>query len=116
MREIGYSGEQDDLAVPNGKTEAVSFRLDAASAAVLKARAEFFGKKSPGLLARQYVLECLMAEEERSALRQAVRALEGEIKTLRADFLLALEALLISAGKVEKEPAHEWIKKNFKTK
>ena len=92
----------------------IGFRLDAQTRSILHKRAELFDR-SPHDLARQYVLEALAQEEERSALRQEVSRLGAEIESLRVDLALAVKALLVSAGKVNPEIADAWIGENLKS-
>ena len=91
----------------------VGFRLDPESGRALAARAAALGV-SPHELARSYVIEVLQEAEERAALREAVQELNGKLLRFRADFVVAIEALLVSAGKVEDSSARAWVDKHFK--
>jgi hypothetical protein len=91
----------------------IGFRLDDNAKRILEERAALFDR-SPHDLARQYVIESLMAGEEREQLRQVVSALQVQVAELRAEFAHAVRALLVSAGKVNPEHAEAWVEENFK--
>lgn len=91
---------------------AVTFRLDKSFREALDARAAALGVK-PNLLAREYVVEQLQANDERARLRDVMRATQGEVVELRQDLSLAVETLLIACGEVDKQEARAWIEKNF---
>jgi len=90
----------------------IGFRLDEASGRALAQRADGLGL-SPHALARDYVLEVLHAPEERAVLREAVTALHSELGALREDLALAVEALLVSGGRVPPAEARQWVEQNF---
>ncbi|MBI5386439.1 MAG: hypothetical protein HZA90_17345 [Verrucomicrobia bacterium] len=90
----------------------IGFRLDPASRRALTQRAQQFGV-SAHELARCYVLERLREAEERAMLREAVTAAHSELGALRVDLALAVEALLVSAGKVPPAEAQKWVEENF---
>ena len=90
----------------------IAFRLDEVSRAVLAERADQLGV-SPHALARHYVLELLDVVEDYETLRQDIRALHSELNALRSDHALAVEALLVSAGKVAPADAHTWTEQNL---
>ena len=79
----------------------VGFRLDPERGCILAERAAALGV-SPHELARRYLIEVLEEAEERAALRQAVTTLNGNLLKFRDEFIFALEAVLASAGKVER--------------
>lgn len=88
----------------------ICFRLDAETRRVLDERAARLNL-SPHDLARRYVMEVLQEAEERAALREAVTILNDHWEHFRGDFALAMEALLVSAGKVSVADARHWIEK-----
>lgn len=90
----------------------IGFRLDGDTRRVLEERAAAFGR-GPHDLARQYVLEALMAAEERQQLREAVTVLGKQVAELREEFAHAVQTLLVSAGKVNPEQAEAWVQENF---
>ena len=91
----------------------IGFRLDEACGRALAQRAAQLGV-SPHALARHYVHELLQEPEERALLREAVTALHSELGALRADLVLAVEALLVSAGRVPPTEARAWVEENFR--
>ena len=91
----------------------VGFRLDPEHGCILAGRASALGV-SPHELARRYLIEVLEEAEERAALRQAVTTLNGNLLRFRDEFIFALEAVLASAGKVEKADVRVWIDEHFK--
>ena len=101
-------------ARPKYSTKAgpIAFRLDEVSRAVLAERADQLGV-SPHALARHYVLELLGVAEDRQMLREDIRALRSKLNVLRSDHALAVEALLVSAGKVAPADAHTWTEQNL---
>jgi hypothetical protein len=90
----------------------VGFRLDEAALGELARRATQLGV-SPHALARHYVLEQLRAAEIRTEGYDTVAKLQAEMGALRADWALAVEALLVSAGQVSAAEARVWIEENF---
>ena len=90
----------------------IGFRLDDTSRRVLDARADQLGI-SAHALARQYVVEQLGEAEDREMLRAEVTALRSELTVLRTDLALAVEALLVSAGKVPAAEARKWVEESF---
>jgi len=90
----------------------VGFRLDAESRRILDARAKLH-ECSSGHLARQYVLEGLMAQQEREALHAVITSLQNEVVSLREDLKIAVKALLVSAGKVDPQLAETWAENNL---
>ena len=103
-----------DLSRARAKKQAgpIGFRLDEASRRILAQRADQLGV-SPHALARQYVLELLGEAEDREMLREEVTALRSELTVLRTDLALAVEALLVSAGKVPAAEARKWVEESF---
>ena len=93
----------------------IGFRLDPEARGAFEARASAF-EISPGMLAKMYVLEALMASEERQQLRERVSALEADVAELRKEFAHAVQVLLVSAGKVQPEYAEAWVAENFNRK
>jgi len=91
----------------------IGFRLDPDYGEVLATRADALGVSSHEL-ARRYLIEVLKESEERAALRQAVQTLNGNLTHFRDDFILAVEALLASAGKVKEADASAWVDEHFK--
>ncbi len=90
----------------------IGFRLDEAAADVLTARAGRLGV-SPHELARQYVVEALQLGEHLAAIDQRLEALHERAQSLQEDLVLAVEALLASAGQVTEKQAREWVKTNL---
>jgi hypothetical protein len=101
---------QIDQAVK--KSETVGFRLDDESRQVLEERAKLY-EVSPHVLARQYVLESLLANQERQQLWEAVKALREEIRELRKSHARGIQVLLVSGGKVEPKVAEKYVAENF---
>jgi len=69
---------------------------------------------SPHLLARHYIHEILQEREEREALREVVANCHRQLVKTREDLAMVAEALLIKAGGVSAEKAHEWVLEVFK--
>jgi hypothetical protein len=90
----------------------IGFRLEPEIRAILEQRAKLF-EQSAGLLARQYTIEALMAEEERQQLTSKVSDLVREVSELRSELSLAVQTLLVSAGKIDASQAEEWVQENF---
>ena len=90
----------------------IAFRLEEDLREVLVSRAEELGV-SPHLLARHYVTEQLYEAEDRSAARESLTTLQTDLRELRADLALAVEALLVSAGKVPAAEARKWVEESF---
>ena len=90
----------------------IAFRLEEDLREVLVSRAEELGV-SPHLLARHYVTEQLYEAEDRSAARESLTTLQTDLRELRADLALAVEALLVSAGKVPPAEAQTWVSQNL---
>ena len=86
----------------------VSFRVDAATHEVRAGRAAQL-KLGPNDLARCYVLQVLHEAEERAALHEAVFTLHDGLLRFRNVFAPALEALLVSAGKISPPDARGWV-------
>ena len=93
----------------------LGFRLDAESRRILDGRAKLFKRKSTDL-ARQYVLEALLQNQEREALHGVITSLQAEVVSLREDLKIAVTALLVSAGKVEPDLAQTWAENNLSPK
>ena len=97
---------------PEAPSNSVGFRLDDESLRVLCERAAKL-KISRHELARFYLLQVLQEEQERTALHDAIVGLHRQLVQQREDALLAVEALLASAGKASEAEARTWIKENF---
>ena len=102
--------------VPAGTdpSSTIGFRLDDETRRVLFERAARL-QVSPHELARRYVIEVLQESEERIALREAVETLNADLDQFRSGFALAMEALLVSAGKVSVTDARDWVDKSLHT-
>ena len=90
----------------------IGFRLDDETRRVLYERAARLNL-SPHELARCYVIEVLQESEERVALRAAVETLNANLDHFHSGFALAIEALLVSAGKVSVSEARAWVDKSL---
>ena len=103
-----------DLSRARAKKQAgpIGFRLDDTARRILAQRADQLGS-SAHALARHYVVEQLGEAEDREMLRAEVTALRGELTVLRTDLALAVEALLVSAGKVPAAEARKWVEESF---
>ena len=104
--------KQTDQAADGAVGATIGFRLETEPRRILTERAAQLGI-SPHALARDYVLEILGEAEERVALRQAIQTLSQELANTHECLALAVEALLISAGKVEVPKARAWVEKTF---
>jgi len=93
----------------------IGFRLDVEHGRVLAERAKTLGV-SVHELARHYVLLMLHENDERSEVRDAIRALHQEIVEIRKDVVVSTEALLTSAGKVGASASRDWVRENLKIK
>ena len=71
-------------------------------------------KMSAGQYARQLVIDTL-DDADRERLEKRMVMLETEISELRSDLAVAVEALLIVAGKTPKEEARKWVLQNLRT-
>ena len=98
---------------PKPPRPGVGFRLDEDCHKILAQRAALL-KVSIHALARTYVLQLLREDEERVVLHEAVAGLHRQLVQQRMDFLLALEALLHSAGNVSAKEAQDWVRANFR--
>jgi hypothetical protein len=100
------------------KSQHLTFRLPAADAWLLAARARTAGLSS-GSLARLLVVQALAdthtAElvEEVTRQRRELAELREEFRQWRRVFALAVEALLVDAGKAEPDEAAEWVRDNL---
>ncbi len=92
-------------------SEPTAFRLDPDDLAELKARAARLGV-SHHQLARHYVEISLHGSDE--PLRKAMAAWQASVQLLRQDLALAVESLLISAGKASAEQARAYVKDTFR--
>ena len=81
----------------------IAFRLDPESEQILAERAAALGV-SRNILARRYLIEVLEASEERTALREAVNAANGNLTLFYNNFIFAVEAVLVSAGRERWHP------------
>ena len=104
---------KQDVQNPKTPRPGIGFRLDEESLQILVQRAALL-KVSKHKLARTYVLQLLREEEERVALHEAVAGLHRQLVQQRMDFLLALEALLHSAGHASAKEAQDWVQANFR--
>jgi hypothetical protein len=100
------------LSESEAPSATIGFRLDESSRDVLKTRANLFGV-SIHALARQYVIEALVAQDEKPQIHQALLTISAEVKNLRGDFAHAVQTLLVSAGQIEPQQAEEWVQQNF---
>jgi hypothetical protein len=97
------------------KSTHLTFRLPAADARLLAGRARALGLSS-GMLARLLVLQSLTdshtAELAEEVARQRVElaGLREEFRAWRHRFALAVEALLVDAGKAEPDEAAAWVR------
>ena len=89
------------------------FRLDSANRERLEARAKKVGV-TPGELAREIIVETLDDDREIDRLRLKVAAVAEELGDLRKDLSVAVQALLVSSGKVTQEQAQEWVRLNMR--
>lgn len=97
----------------------VSFRLDTQIAEELARRAKEAGK-SPGVHARELLLEALFEHQERrhqlSLLRSDMTRLATSLDTLRAlpgDLAASVTVLLVYAGKLTTEQARQWVRQTL---
>ena len=107
-RKTSPATDQLDLLTP----ATIAYRLDEPSRRVLAHRAARL-RASPHELARQYLLETLQAPEEQAAMREAIQQLYQALQSFRSDFAFAVEALLISAGKISKDEARRWVEQSL---
>ena len=91
---------------------AICFRLDEKSFRALAHRADRLGVSSHEL-ARSYVLQLLEEAQERAAWRAAAAELHHALVDLREHLALSVEALLVTAGKVDKADARAWVDECF---
>ena len=92
----------------------VGFRLDDEVREALEDRAKGL-RVSYHELARIYVIEALLEPEVRTEMTKFIAALHHEVCELREDVSLAVQALLVYAGKASEEEALAYVKENFKT-
>lgn len=93
--------------------EMIGFRLDEEHARLLVERA-VEQKVSPGELARACVIEMMHRAEALAELNRALVRLKDGIDQSAARHALGIEALLVSAGKVEAEEALKWVDANLR--
>ena len=91
----------------------LSFRVTAHQRKLLEDQAQTLGLRSPDLVARKIVVEHLSGETE-SPLTQRLEQLATELAEARADLSVATEVILVHAGKLQEEAAHEWVTQNLK--
>jgi Ribbon-helix-helix protein, copG family len=91
----------------------IGFRLDEASAKQIVARAKRMGV-SRHEVAREYIRQMLSEPEDRTEMNRCIALMQKTIKELRIDFALAIEAILVSAGKVDAKQARAWINENLR--
>lgn len=96
------------MAPPN-----IGFRIDEATQRLLGRRADA-ADASPHDWARRCLLQVLAESEDREAWVQCLKMLQEETRQLRNDLAIAVQALLICAGKVPEDKAKAWIEKNMK--
>jgi hypothetical protein len=96
-------------------TPTIGFRLEESQRKTLAARAKSVGL-SPHNLAKLYVIERLAGGDEKQSkqsLTDAVHATSEQLHTFREDFAYAVQALLMSAGSLDKEVAKRWVEENL---
>ena len=98
-----------ELALP----EMIGFRLDDEHARLLVERAAE-QKVSPGELARACVIEMLHQAEALAELERALVRLKDGLDQSAARHALGIEALLVSAGKVDSGEALKWVNANLR--
>ena len=97
----------------------VSFRLDPEIGAELARRAAQAGK-SQGLYARDLLIAALFQFDEQQQELRTIRVELGKLNTtpdlirsLRADFASSVAVLLVSAGKLRPDQAHQWVQQTL---
>lgn len=93
--------------------ETIVFRLDDENNRLLCQRAATL-KMSPGELARVYLVEALHQSVSRDDWCGTISQLQKRMDQLAAGHALAVEALLASAGRVDREFAHQWVNLNLR--
>lgn len=96
------------LAPPN-----IGFRIDEPTQLRLGRRADAMDA-SPHDWARRCLLQVLSESEDREAWVQCLKTLQEETRQLRNDLAIAVQALLICAGRMQEDKAKAWIEKNMK--
>lgn len=91
----------------------IGFRLDEDHARRLVERAAE-QKVSPGELARACVIEMMHRAEALAELERALVRLQDRLDQSAARHALGVEALLVSAGKIEAKEALKWIDANLR--
>jgi hypothetical protein len=98
---------------PKASANNVSFRLGVADLEVLAAVATA-QSTSPGLLAKQWVLDRL--ENPQSSSSQQAADVEAIIQTVhthlvevRRELAISVESILVASGRVSKEEARKWV-------
>ena len=97
------------------KARTLGFRLGEVHRKTLEARAKKTGSTASEL-ARELVIDGLDDDREIDQLRQKVTSVESQIKSLRQDLSVSVQALLVASGKVTAEQAKEWIQQNLEAK
>lgn len=92
----------------NGPSQPVSFRLAAEYANEIDRRAKQAGV-SRGDYARQIVLAGL-TNDTAEETRNRVAEIQEEVQRLREELLSSVNALLVYAGKVDKEQARNFVR------
>ncbi len=97
----------------------VSFRLDPEIGAELARRAADAGK-SQGMYARDLLIAALFQFDEQQQELRTIRIELGKLNTtldlvrsLRADFASSVAVLLVSAGKLRPDQAHQWVQQTL---
>jgi len=90
----------------------IGFRLDPETAAALIKNASSL-KISPHELARHYVVKALQDSAPSDGVEQSLEQLVAHIVAMRRDLVISVETLLLSAGDLNEEDAHEWVRRNL---
>lgn len=90
----------------------IGFRLDPETAAALLSNASSL-KISPHELARHYVVKALQDSEASDGVEKSLEQLAAHLIAMRRDLVISVETLLLTAGDLNEEEAHEWVRRNL---
>ena len=90
----------------------IGFRLDPETAAALLSNATSL-KISPHELARHYVVKALQGSADSDGVEKSLEQLAAHLIGMRRDLIISVETLLLTAGDLNEEEAHEWVRRNL---
>ncbi len=99
-------------SAPDRLPSIIAFRVDEPAAKALAERATRLGV-SVHDVARDLVFQGLNQPDQRSELRTSLLVLHEVMTLLRGDVASVAEVLLVTAGKVKRDDAHDWVEQHL---